>query len=78
MVIMKKFFTFIFLCFLIFLCSCESKRVISYYNSYFRFDSKNREFSIETGYSLSENNPYDRIETENGYDMVFHFEKVGD
>lgn len=60
------------------LCSCESQRTMSYYNSYFRFDSKNREFSIEAGYILKENNPYDRIETENGYDMVFHFEKIGD
>lgn len=48
---------------------------ISYHNSNFRFDEKNRKIEIADGYVMDEGHSYEWVETESGYDLVIHFVK---
>lgn len=65
--------------------ACSAGRDISptyprmeYRNSSYNLDPYNREIPIESGYVLDEAHSYDVVETENGYDIVFHFVKGGE
>lgn len=65
--------------------ACSAGRDISptyprmeYRNSSYNFDSYNREVPIESGYVLDEAHSYDVVETDGGYDIVFHFVKGGE
>lgn len=65
--------------------ACSAGRDISqtyprmeYRNSSYNFDPYNREVPIESGYVLDEAHSYDVVETDGGYDIVFHFVKGGE
>ena len=65
--------------------ACSAGRDISptypllmYRNSSYNLDPYNREILIENGYVLDEAHSYDVVETEDGYDIVFHFVKGGE
>lgn len=65
--------------------ACSAGRGISpsyprmeYRNSSYNLDPYNREVPIESSYVLDEAHSYDVVETENGYDIVFHFVKGGE
>lgn len=51
---------------------------MEYRNSSYNLDPYNREIPIESGYVLDEAHSYDVVETEDGYDIVFHFVKGGE
>lgn len=51
---------------------------MEYRNSCYNLDPYNREILIESGYVLDEAHSYDVVETESGYDIVFHFVKGGE
>ena len=46
-----------------------------YRNSSFNFDTSNLEIKIRENYMLDEGHSYDFTETEEGYDITFHFIK---
>ena len=46
---------------------------IIYQNTSYRFDEYNRTIVLDDGYVLDGGHSYDIIETENGYDIIFHF-----
>lgn len=48
---------------------------ISYHNSNYNFDEKNRKIEIIDGYVMDEGHSYEWVETESGYDLVIHFVK---
>lgn len=65
--------------------ACSAGRDISpiyprmeYRNSSYNLDPYNHEIPIESGYVLDEAHSYDVVETEDGYDIVFHFVKGGE
>jgi len=65
--------------------ACSAGRDISptyprmeYRNSSYNLDPYNRKIPIESGYVLDEAHSYDVVETEDGYDIVFHFVKGGE
>lgn len=65
--------------------ACSAGRDISptyprmeYRNSSYNLDPYNREIPIGSGYVLNEAHSYDVVETEDGYDIVFHFVKGGE
>lgn len=60
--------------FLITLSGCNSPNFprIHYEHSGFTYDSNSRYIHIKDGYVLSQTNPYNEMETENGYDIVIH------
>ena len=67
------------------LSGCSSGRntspkypMITYKNSSLSIDPFNREIQIKDCYVLDEGHSYDEVETENGYDIVFHFVEVGE
>lgn len=47
---------------------CKYTRNIKYYNSYWNYD----EDKIEDGYKINNENPYNKIETDKGIDIIFH------
>lgn len=56
-------------------CGVEFKEydaIIEYRNNSYNFDEKNKTIPIE-GYELNQINPYETVETENGIDIIFHF-----
>lgn len=59
------------------LTACDAEKItyphIEYRNSSYNFDIANRIILCESGYELSDNNPYDIVETADGYDLVLHF-----
>lgn len=59
------------------LTACDAEKItyphIEYRNSSYNFDIANRIIRCDSGYELSDNNPYDIVETEDGYDLVLHF-----
>lgn len=61
------------------LTACDTEKItyphIEYRNSSYNFDIANRIIRCDSGYELSDNNPYDTVETEDGYDLVLHFVK---
>lgn len=59
---------------LLMLTGCTEKwpRII-YQNTSYRFDEYNRTIVLDDGYVLDGSHSYDIIETENGYDIIFHF-----
>lgn len=74
----KKFATAILALASMFLLSaCDAEKItyphIEYRNSSYNFDIANRIILCDSGYELSDNNPYDTVETEDGYDLVLHF-----
>lgn len=71
------------ICCVILLTSCSSGRKvettyprIEYRNSSTNFDPYNRELNITAGYVLDEGHSYDIVETDAGFDVVFHFVKL--
>lgn len=54
----------------------EEYPLLQYRNSAYNFDPYNREIPIEDGYMLSEGHSYDIVKTEEGYDIILHFEVV--
>lgn len=46
---------------------------IIYQNTDYRFDEHNRTIVLDDGYVLDGGHSYDIVETENGYDIIFHF-----
>lgn len=59
---------------LLMLTGCTSKETwprIVYQPTYWTFD--NRIIDIDNGYVLDDGHSYDVVETENGYDIIFHF-----
>lgn len=69
--------------FAVLMCGCSSGRKvettyprIEYRNSTYNFDPYNRELNITDGYCLDEGHSYDIVETDSGYDVVFHFVKI--
>lgn len=59
---------------LLILSGCMSKETwprIVYQPTYWTFD--NRIIDIDDGYVLDDGHSYDVIETETGYDLIFHF-----
>lgn len=76
---LRKIFIYInlLILFLLMLTGCTSKgenwpRII-YQNTSYRFDEYNRTIVLDDGYVLDGGHSYDIIETENGYDIIFHF-----
>jgi len=61
----------IVLALLLVLTGCEANGYINYGDG----RSMEKSFKLDPGYILSDNHPYDRVETEQGYDLVFHFVK---
>jgi hypothetical protein len=51
---------------------------IEYRNSSYNFDANNREITVLDGYVLDQGNSYEWVETEDGYDLIIHFEKGGE
>lgn len=76
---MKKF-SIIFVLFIFMILSACGTVItypnIEYNNSNINADILNRTFLLDEGYSLDVSNPYDKIDTANGYDITFHFVKV--
>ena len=77
-----RMITFIVLCAFL-LAGCTSGRSvettyprIEYRNSSTSFDPYNRELNITAGYVLDEGHSYDVVETDTGFDIVFHFVKL--
>lgn len=70
---MKKCILICVLIALVFMNGC--KRYMVYRNSCYNFDSSNLEITIREGYMLDEGHSYDLAETEEGYDITFHFVK---
>lgn len=60
---------------LILMTGCKYTRNIKYYNSYWNFDGDNVVVKIEDGYKINNENPYNKIETDKGIDIVFHLIK---
>ena len=56
----------------------EKYPYIEYRNSSYNFDSKNEKIDIIDGYYLNQGNSYEWVATDNGYDLVIHFEKGGE
>lgn len=54
-------------------CVGESWPRFVYQPSYWTF--ANNRIELKDGYTLNEGHMYDIIETEDGYDMIFHFIK---
>ena len=52
----------------ILMTGCKHTRNIKYYNSYWNYD----EDKIEDGYKINNENPYNKIETDKGIDIIFH------
>jgi hypothetical protein len=48
---------------------------IEYRNSSFNFDTNNEKIQVIDGYTLNQGNSYEWVETEDGYDLIIHFEK---
>lgn len=46
---------------------------IIYQNTSYRFDEYNRTIVLDDGYVLDGGHSYDIVETEDGYDLIFHF-----
>ena len=85
MEIRKRGVLVLYLAVLLGMTACSAGRDISptyprmeYRNSSYNLDPYNREIPIESGYVLDEAHSYDVVETENGYDIVFHFVKGGE
>lgn len=59
---------------LLMLTGCTEKwpRII-YQNTSYRFDEYNRTIVLDDGYVLDGGHSYDIVETEDGYDLIFHF-----
>lgn len=55
------------------LLSTEKWPRIIYQNTSYRFDEYNRTIVLDDGYVLDGGHSYDIVETENGYDIIFHF-----
>ena len=70
---MKKCILICVLIALVFMSGCTKYMV--YRNSNFNFDSSNFAVQIRKGYMLDEGHSYDFAETEEGYDITFHFIK---
>ncbi len=46
---------------------------VLYHNSRWRFDDLDKTIPVINGYILDQANPYETIETEQGYNLVLHF-----
>lgn len=59
-------------------CGLPDDRVpyIKYVATGYRFDPDNVSVNIEDGCTLSPGHPYDIVETDGGYDLVFHVVEV--
>ena len=55
--------------------ACEPKRIM-YRNSMYALDYNNMDIAVKEGYILSQGHSYDIMETENGYNLIFYFEKI--
>lgn len=57
------------------LSSCKESPRICYYNSMNNYDNNNITVIINEGYMLDQGHSFDKEETENGFDITFHFIK---
>lgn len=48
---------------------------LSYRVNNYETEIRNKVFPLDENYVLDEGHPYDKVETEEGYDLVFHFRK---
>ena len=60
---------------LILMTGCKHTRHIRYYNSCYNFDCNNVEVAVPDGYKINNENPYNKIETDKGVNIVFHLIK---
>ena len=51
----------------------ENYPYVQYQHSMWTYDSYNQMVKIKDGYILNQGHSYDVVETENGYDLIFHF-----
>lgn len=63
----------------VFLSSCSSNVTypyLEYRNSSYNFDVMNKVILIREGYEISNENPYNVVEDEDGYSIVVHLIKT--
>lgn len=79
---MKKKIIVLMLLVLMMLTGCSYKSdqeqgypYVKYQHSIWSYDNYNKLVEVPDGYVLNQGHSYDVVETEDGYDIVFHFTK---
>ena len=58
-------------------CGEYENKTIEYRNGAYNFDNKNKIIELPSGYELNQLHPYEAVETEDGVDIIFHFNVEG-
>lgn len=78
---MKKFWVFVSAIFIALLFSgCEyvldEYPCVEFCASNYRYDRRNKMIVLDKDSCINDSNPYDIVETETGYNLILHFERM--
>jgi hypothetical protein len=77
--IKKIIILFLLLISLLTLAACDGTNpYIQVQNNNWTYSSYNREIQIDKGYEMDQSHSYDIIETENGIDVIIHYNYIGE